>query len=110
MKRSGAILGLVVLTFAVTACTGVSFSKAGESDAQAACDALRSIQGSDVTAEEGLIGLTDADIYSRKAADQNDDYTLLHSAMKALNDSIVTGSEDLAQSAWANAARLCNDL
>lgn len=94
----------------LSGCAGVSFSKSGESDAKAACAALQSTQGENVSIEQGIAGFAEAEARSQVAAEMNDDYALLASAMRALNESLISGSEDMAQSAWANAARICNDL
>lgn len=109
-KIPGTMVSIVTISMVLTACAGVAFSKAGEDDANAACKALSSMQGDDVSIDQGLQALARAEVLSARAASENDDYELLASAMSALSESMFVGSEALAQSAWANAARLCNDL
>ena len=55
-----------------------------------------------------FIGWTEHNALAAAAA--NDDYEALGSASKAFSESLVVGSEDLAQSAWANVAQICSDL
>lgn len=105
-----ALLGMAVSTAAIAGCGVVTFSKAGESDAQDACVAVAKTQGEDVSVADGLSGLADGAALAAKAAAANDDYQQLSSAMKAMNESLFAGSEDLAQSAWEKVVRICNDL
>lgn len=103
-------LGLAATATVLASCAGVSFSKAGEEDALAACKSLRILLGEETSIEQGIDAMVRAQVLATRAADANDGYQLLASAMSALNEAMLVGSEDLAQSAWANAARLCNDL
>jgi hypothetical protein len=107
LARATATLLLIPL---VTGCGVIVFSKAGEDDAKAACSAVARTQGEGVSIEEGLAGLAEGAALAASAAEANDDYRELSSAMKAINESLFTGSEDLAQAAWEKAARICNDL
>ncbi len=107
----GRLLPIVVTSSVVLAgCSGISFTKAGEDDAKSACAAYAAIQGDDVSIEDGLSGMMKAEAYALAAAAANDDYEALGSASKAFSESLVVGSEDLAQSAWANVAQICSDL
>lgn len=109
MRKISAIAGILSLLL-VSGCAGISFTKAGESEAITACRALSGIQGDDVTLEEFMSAVAKAQVYASRAARENSSYNLLDSAMQALGEVLFTGSEDLAQSAWANAANLCRDL
>ena len=99
---------LILLTLLVSACAGVSFTKAGEEDANSACSALVNLQGEDISASQFIAGLLTVEVFSAKAAAANDDYAPLDSAVRAFNDSLYVGSEALATGAWANVARICN--
>lgn len=110
MKVVVRMLAVSACLISIGGCAGVSLTKSGEDDAQAACKALASIQGDDVTIEQGIAGMARASDLAATAAAANDDYQLLASAMIALNESMLVGSEDLAQSAWANAVDVCNNL
>lgn len=84
--------------------------KEGEDDAKAACSQLAEVQDDDISISEGLEGLIRAEAYADAAAAANDDYESLSSAVRAFNESMALGSEDLAQSAWSNVARVCSEL
>ena len=101
---------IVLASVSLSGCAGVSLFKAGEEDAKSACNEYAGIQGDDVSVSEGIAGMTQAESYAQAAAAANDDYAALGSAAKAFSESMVIGSEDLAQSAWANVARICSDL
>lgn len=110
MTRLTRIAVCAVLIPLLAGCAGIAFSKSGEDDAMASCSAIADTQGENVSIEEGLSGLANAAALADKAAAANDDYLELSSAMKALNESLFAGSEDLAQSAWEKVVRVCNDL
>ena len=102
--------GTVLTLSLISGCAGVSMTKVGEADANAACSKLISAQGDDISVEQGISALVKAELLAGQAAKANDDYALLYSATKAINQSMMSGSIDMAQSAWANAAQICNDL
>ena len=104
------VAAVLVLGVLLSGCTGISFSKAGEKDAQSACAEYSQLQGDNIAAADGIAGMIKAESYAQAAAAANNDYEALGSAAKAFSESMVVGSEDLAQSAWANVARICNDL
>jgi len=107
----GRTLSLVALiSVSLSGCAGVSLVKAGEENAKSACAEFADIQDDDVSISDGIAGMMRAESYAQAAAAENDDYIALGSAAKAVNEALMVGSEDLAQSAWANVARICNDL
>ncbi len=101
---------VALVSVSLSGCAGVSLVKAGEADAKSACAEFADMQGEDVSISDGIAGMMRAESYAQAAAAENDDYIALASAAKAFSESMVIGSEDLAQSAWANVARICNDL
>lgn len=104
------VSAIAIFTLTLSGCSGIAFSKDGESDAKAACAAVSNTQGSDVSIADGLAGFIKGSTLATQAASANDDYQELASAMRALNESMISGSQDMAQSAWANVARICNAL
>ena len=101
---------LVAISISISGCAGISFTKAGEEDAKSACDEYANLQDDSLSMSDAMASMMMAETYAQAAADANDDYEALGSAAKAFSESMVVGSEDLAQSAWANVARICNDL
>jgi hypothetical protein len=101
---------MLVTILSLSGCAGVSLVKKGEDDAKSACAQYLKVQAQDVTVDSVINAMMSAEYYAVNAANANDDYQLLGSASKALTESLSIGSEDLAQSAWANVARICNDL
>ncbi len=94
----------------IAACSGISFVKEGEDAANASCEELYGLQDESMSEDEVIPALLLAATYADEAAAANDDYEPLASAVRALNESMIVGSEDLLQSAWSNVAGICNDL
>lgn len=108
--RATALVALVV-SLSLTGCAGISFTKAGESDAKGACSALLELQNDDnASVTQVMDAVARAEVRSVTAAAANDDYVPLKSAVQAFRESLLNGSENMAQVAWSNLAEVCNNL
>jgi hypothetical protein len=109
MRRTRVTVGSLAIASALTACAGVSFTKAGESDAKNACNSIGELQD-DASVSQVMDAIARAEVLSVTAAAANDDYIPLKSAVQAFRESLIGGSENLAQVSWSNLAEVCNSL
>lgn len=103
---------LITMSLTVSGCSGVSLVKQGEEDALSACNELQKMEdgGEDMSIDSGMAVLFAAEGFASNAARQNDDYVRLSEAVSALVDSLVYGSEAMANTAWGSVANICNSL
>jgi hypothetical protein len=100
----------LILALTLAGCGVVTFSKAGESDAQDSCVAFASASDDSLSVQEAFAIIQRVETAAVRAAEANDDYALLRSAATALKESMFLGSLDLAQSAWTSVRAQCLDL
>lgn len=111
-KLAASLIALSTMSLAISGCSGVSLVKQGESDAVSACNELRKLEdgGADISVDAAMAGLFTAEGYAQSASEQNDDYVRLSDAVSALIDSLMYGSEAMANTAWGSVANICNSL
>jgi hypothetical protein len=90
---------LITMSLTISGCSGVSPVKQSEEDG-----------GEDMSIDSGMAVLFAAEGFASNAARQNDDYARLSDAVTVLVDSLVSGSEAMANTAWVSVANIYNGL